>query len=261
MNTEDLLKQRMLKFRKIGGFQEGMPIDPKRKVNMKKKEEPVVGQISDKELEGEVEKLKQQILKAKGSSTELSKSGLNEMIAKLKREVDHEFSGAVKALGLNERLEKLREEFSKSNSGDKIMHPVLMDKIDKLRDEFNQGLSEAPNYASLKNKLDMLKDLSRAKNEEKSAMLKVEINKKFNEVLDRPEIKQKLEALKAEARSSGATSAKNISEDLKRKILQTKKEIEAELAHSLESLGLGVEAVKPIAGDLSQQISLRDVKG
>ncbi|PKI53854.1 hypothetical protein CRG98_025749 [Punica granatum] len=261
MNTEDLLKHRMLKFRKIGGFQEGIPIDPKRKVNMKKKEEPMAGQISDKELEGEVEKLKQQILKAKESSTELSESGLNEMIAKLKREVDHEFNEAVKAMGLNERLEMLREEFSKANSGDQIMHPGLMDKIDKLIDEFNQGLSEAPNYASLKNKLGMLKDLCRAKNEEKVASLKLEINKKFNEVLDRPEIKQKMEALKAEVESSGATSSEDIDEELKKKILQTRKEIEAELVQVLESMGLGVETVKSVSVDLSQQIPLPDVKG
>ena len=39
MDTEELLKHRMLKFRKLGGFQEGVPVDPKKKVNMKKKEE------------------------------------------------------------------------------------------------------------------------------------------------------------------------------------------------------------------------------
>ncbi|KAM7256798.1 hypothetical protein ACFE04_012539 [Oxalis oulophora] len=41
MDTEELLRHRMLKFRKIGGFQEGIPIDPKRKVNMKPKEGPL----------------------------------------------------------------------------------------------------------------------------------------------------------------------------------------------------------------------------
>ncbi|GAV68539.1 ACCA domain-containing protein [Cephalotus follicularis] len=57
MNIEELLKHRMLKFRKIGGFQEGVPVDPIKKVNMKKKEEPIVRRTSQ-ELEGEVAKLK-----------------------------------------------------------------------------------------------------------------------------------------------------------------------------------------------------------
>ncbi|KAK4759417.1 hypothetical protein SAY87_022548 [Trapa incisa] len=260
MDTKKLLEHRMLKFRKIGGFQEGIAIDPERKVNMKKKEEPIVTQMSVERLESEVNKLKEQVLKAKGSSTELSESGLNEMIGILEREVEHEFLEAVKAMGLNDRLEMLRKEFSKANAGDQIMHPGLLDKIDKLRDEFFKSLLEAPNYASLKKKLEMLEDLYRTKNEEKTTSLKLEINKKFNEVLDRPEIKQKMESLKAEFNSSGATSAEDIDEELKNKILQTKKEIEVELAHALDSMGLGVEAVKSVVGDLNQQISLPDVK-
>ncbi|KAJ6362917.1 hypothetical protein OIU78_003162 [Salix suchowensis] len=66
MDTEELLKHRMLKFRKIGGFQEGVPVDPIRKVNMKKKEEPVAGKTPVIELEYEVEKLKKQISKGHG---------------------------------------------------------------------------------------------------------------------------------------------------------------------------------------------------
>ncbi|KAL6987728.1 Chromatin assembly factor 1 subunit p50 [Sarracenia purpurea var. burkii] len=248
MDTQELLKHRMLKFRKLGGFQEGIPVDPERKVNMKKKEEPIhkPGKTPNLELEGEVEKLKQQILKAQESSTELPELGLDEMISKLKREVDHEFSEAAKALGFKDRLVMLREEFVKArNSKDQPMNPALKDKIEKLKEEFKQGLSASPNYANLKYKLDMLNEIVKAKNlsekNNKTGTLKQEINKKFKEVLDQPDIKGKIEELKKEIEDSGVSTFADLNQGLKEKFLQVKEETEIKFTDVLNSLELRVE--------------------
>ncbi|KAK6231285.1 Acetyl-CoA carboxylase [Theobroma cacao] len=260
MDTEKLLKHRMLKFRKLGGFQEGVPVDPKKKVNMKRKEE-TVGRTSKAELEGEVEKLKQQILKAKESSTKPPELALKDMIEKLKKEVDHEYSEAVKAMGLKDRLAMLREEVSKVNSKDQLMNPVIMDKIEKLKHEFNQGLAAAPNYTTLKYKLDMLKEFSKAKSLSEAATLKQEVNKKFNEVMGQPEINEKFEALKAEVQNSGASSFVDLDQGLKDKILNMKKEVELEIINALESLGLDVEVVKSnakVLGDWAMLAVFKD---
>ncbi|KAF1883819.1 hypothetical protein Lal_00038311 [Lupinus albus] len=149
MNTEDLLKHRHDKFRKIGGFQEGIPIDPKRKFSMKKKDIPIPKKISDAEIEVEVQKLKQQILEAKGSSAEPPTLDLDDMIKKLKKEVDHEYSEAVKAMGLADKLSKLKEEVTNANSQNPFVDPLLKDKIEKVKVEFDQGVSAAPNYGKL----------------------------------------------------------------------------------------------------------------
>lgn len=264
MDTQELLKHRNLKFRKIGGFQEGIPIDPKKKVNMKKKEGPIASKTSKEKLEDEVEKLKQQILKAKESSTKPPDEALNVMIQKLKKEVDHEFSEAAKAMGMQEKFATLRAEFSKGNSRDQLMDPILMDKITELKNEFNQGLASAPNYASLKYKLDMLKEFSNAKSlsdsKNKAAKLKQEINKKFEEVMCRPDIKEKMEAIKAKLQDSGASSFSDLDDDLKEKLVETKKEIESELIDGLESLGLDVEVVKSKAKELSEQTSFSNFR-
>lgn len=264
MDTQELLKHRNLKFRKIGGFQEGIPIDPKKKVNMKKKEGPIASKTSKEKLEDEVEKLKQQILKAKESSTKPPDAALNVMIQKLKKEVDHEFSEAAKAMGMQEKFATLRAEFSKVNSRDQLMDPILMDKITKLKNEFNQGLASAPNYASLKYKLDMLKEFSNAKSlsdsKNKAAKLKQEINKKFEEVMCRPDIKEKMEAIKAKLQDSGASSFNDLDDDLKEKLVEMKKEIESELIDGLESLGLDVEVVKSKAKELSEQTSFSNFR-
>ncbi|KAL9361906.1 hypothetical protein Peur_044691 [Populus x canadensis] len=248
MDTEALLKHRMLKFRKIGGFQEGVPVDPIKKVNMKKKEEPVAGKTPVIELEYEVEKLKQQISKAKESSSKPTELALNEMIEKLKKEIDLEYSAAVEAMGLKDRFLNLREECLKANSQDQLMHPVLMDRIEKLSDEFNKGLPTAPNYTSLKYKLDMLKEFSIAKsNLEKKCKgeeLKLDINKKLKEVMDQPEMKEKMQALKAEVQKSGASSAAELDDGTKESISKMKKEIELELASVLKSMDLNVEIVR-----------------
>lgn len=264
MDTQELLKHRMLKFRKIGGFQEGIPIDPKRKINMKKKEGPVAGKTPVPGLKDEVEKLKRQISKAKKSSRKSSELALNKMIAKLKREVDFEFAEAVEAMGYKERFEILREEFLKEKSEDQLVHPVLMDKIEKLKNEFTQNLSAAPNFASLKYKLDMLEELSKAKNISekniKGVKLKQDINKKLKEVMDRPDMKEKIEALEAEVQKVGASNEGELDEETKERIVKMRKEIKMEVANVLKSMGLDVEIVSSKAKELGEQTPFLDFK-
>ncbi|XP_022931912.1 acetyl-coenzyme A carboxylase carboxyl transferase subunit alpha, chloroplastic-like [Cucurbita moschata] len=260
MDTEELLKHRMLKFRKIGGFQEGIPIERKRKVNMKKKEKPI-RMKSVQEPETKVKKVKQKSVKAKESSIGNSDLDLNKMIEKLNKEVDFEFSEAVKAMGLKDRLAALREEFSKAKSLDRLIQPALKDKIEKLSDEFNRGLSKAPNYENLKNKLEMLKNLSESKalsvkDVKEETPLKQEINKKFAEVLGRSDVREKYEALRAEIANSGASTYMNLDPELQKKIDKVKMEIQGELSDALKSLGLDVEVLTSKAEGLSGQASL-----
>ncbi|GLT89474.1 hypothetical protein SLE2022_074530 [Rubroshorea leprosula] len=259
MDTETLLQHRMRKFRKIGKVKEGVPIDPIKKVKMKQKE------VDDRrplnlELEGEIEKLKKQILKANESSTKPPQVALAQMIEKLKKEVDHEYAEAAKAMGLNNKLEMLREEFLKVNPEGQLTDPVLMDKIEKFKNKFNQGLSAAPNYARLKYKLDMLKEFSKAKNLSDAAPLKQEVNKKFKELMDRPDIKEKMEALKADVQRSGTSSFGDLDQGLKDRIVGMKQEIEKEMINALKSIGLDAEVVRSNAKALSEKTSLSLVR-
>ncbi|CAI0424414.1 unnamed protein product [Linum tenue] len=267
LDTENLLKHRNLKFRKLGGFQEGIPIDPKRKVNMKKKEESVSGKIPVIELENEVEKVKKQIFKAMESSADNKPSelALDEMITKLKREVDLEFSEAINSIGLGDRISMLREEFRKSNSEQQLMHPSLMDKIEKLKNEFDQGLSTAPNYGNLKYKLDMLNEFSKVKSiserNNKAQELKQEMNEKLKEIImGRPERKEKIEELKAEIQKLRASGIENPDRETKERIGRMKREIDVELANDLKSLGFDVEVVKPSTKQDDEQVSLPELK-
>lgn len=246
MDTETLLKHRAQKFRKIGGFQEGIPIDPKRKINMKQKEEPVVqmGKTSEVELKDEIDKLKQQILEAAKSSTGSPERGLKEMIEKLKIELDYEYNEAAKALGMEEKILMVREEVAKSrNVNDQPTHPALKEKIEQLMDEFEESLPSAPNYSSLMYKLDMLNELSKAfdfsKKSPNKADLKSEINKRFKELVERPDVKQRIETLKAEISNSGVTDISS-NPELNEKVAKLSRELDSEFKDVLKSLGLQV---------------------
>ena len=263
METQELLKHRMLKFRNIGGFQEGIPVDPERKVNMKNREEPIVDKTPAVELEDEVEKLRQQIFNANKSDTELSESGLNEMIEKLQNEIEHEYFEALQTMGLKDRFVMLQEDFSKARtSQDELLHAALADKIAKLKDEFNQGLPETPNYPSLMNKREMLFGIIKAKiiSEKNTATLKQEINKRFKEVMGRPDLKEMIDAVKAEMETSEISRIEGLDVELKEKILKVKQEIEFEMAEVLKSLGLDVAGVGSTAMDLIQETPAPDVK-
>ncbi|KAK4418976.1 Acetyl-coenzyme A carboxylase carboxyl transferase subunit alpha, chloroplastic [Sesamum alatum] len=253
MDTETLLKHRAQKFRKLGGFQEGIPIDPKRKVNMKKKEQPIVpiSKTSELELRDEVDRVKQQILEACKSSTGAPATGLKEMIEKLKRELDYEYDEAAKALGMDGKILMMREEIAKArNVNDQLADPALKEKIEQLKDEFDKKLPTAPNYSSLKSKLNMLKELSKALNLPKKSTLKdelkIEINKRFNELVDGPDVKEKIQKLKSEIANSGVSDIGS-NPELKEKVLKLSRELDSEFRDVLKSIGFEVVPSAPSA--------------
>ncbi|KAJ0520798.1 putative acetyl-CoA carboxylase [Helianthus annuus] len=240
MGTEELLRQRMLKYRKIGRFQEGLPVDPEKKVNMKRKEEPRPGLISDKVLLGEVDKLKEQIMKAKElSSIDMDQ---NRLIEKLKREITYEFSEAAKALGIEEKLIRMREEFAKAEN--EQLTSVQIENLENLKNEFNENLASAPNYGRLKYKLSLLKEVTEAKifaeNYKKTHPLKAKVNEKFKEVLEKSTLKKKMENLKAEVEKAGVSTFEEFDQELKEKVLDVREEVEYEFVNALESSGVHV---------------------
>nr|GMC95365.1 acetyl-coenzyme A carboxylase carboxyl transferase subunit alpha, chloroplastic [Ipomoea batatas] len=216
MNTEELLKNRMLKFRKMGtinAFQEGTPVEPKRT--------------------------------ASESSSKIPESGPKEMIEKLKRELDYEYTEAAKSLGFYEKIVTLRKEFAKvKNSNDQSNQRDFMEKLDMMYDEFNQKLSAAPNFEDIKYKRDMIKEISEAHNllakSNKQADLKQEIDKKYKEIFSRADLKKKIEALKADIKRSGVSTLAELDQGLKDKLAQLKSEIKSEFAGALEPSGLHV---------------------
>ncbi|MCH86864.1 alpha-carboxyltransferase 2 [Trifolium medium] len=246
LNTQDLLKDRNLKFRKLGGFQEGIPIDPKKGFNMRKRDIPVPPKISDSELEVEIEKLKQQISESPSAPP---KFDLHKTIKKLEREVDQEFSEAVKALGLTERFSKLRDEVSKATSENQTIDPLLQDKIEKLNADFNQRLSAAPNSNKLQKKRDMLRELTEVKllldRNKETVRLKQKLKKKFDDVINNPRIKENYEALQSEIQRVGASSASDLDDELKKKITEFNKEVDLQLANAVKSVGLDDQFIKP----------------
>ncbi|KAG5550409.1 hypothetical protein RHGRI_015385 [Rhododendron griersonianum] len=314
MDTQELLQQRRLKFRNICLYQEGIPVPikkeegipvyPKRRVTVRRREKPTLDEkiekvipINDKEkpiskkkegkpilkrgktsavaLEGEVERLKQQILNATQSSTDALELDLNEMISKLKEEVKREFSKAAKFMGLKDNIMMLRKEFAKArNSKDQPVNLAIKDKMVKLVDEFNQGLHAAPNYESLKYKLDMLNELSEAKNlSEKNAKqdtlrkelghklikelklgmeeLHREINHVAEGVANSSDLMNKIKEVKLVVEKAGRTPPDLES---KNKIWALEREMKRSIAEAINSSGLK-EKHEKLEAEIEEQIS------
>lgn len=256
MDTPTLLQHRMLKFRHLGGFIEGEPVEPSKKVNMKKKEEAVVPKepaLGDLNLEDEIEKLKQQILSSRAeTASQTPDLGLNEMIAKLKEEVDQEFAEAARTMGFMERLEALKREVAKAgSSADKQLDSSLKEKIQRVRQEFNESLPRCPNFASLSYKLDMLKDVLKAKRasegNDKASSLKQQVNDALRSVLERADIREKVKLLKTEISDAGVMRPTEVDAGLREHVLKVKREVESEVVEALKTLQLSVEGVAPRA--------------
>ncbi|KAJ6826725.1 acetyl-coenzyme A carboxylase carboxyl transferase subunit alpha, chloroplastic [Iris pallida] len=265
MDTAQLLHHRMLKFRNIGGFIEGEPVDPEKKINMKKKEEPIElenhGTTSNLELETEVEKLKQQILKSKeGTSPEPIDVGVNELAEKVKKDVDQEITMVAESMGLTDKLDMLRSEIAKARTTpEQPMDASLKDKVNKLKKELEEGLSQYPNSGILNDKLNMLKELSRI---QKLMPMKQEINKGLKEIMNRPDLKEKVNLLKKEISNRGASKASDLDDDQKEKLLRVKKEIASELEKTLKSMNLDVETLpsNPILSEIKEKLKELDLE-
>ncbi|KAK7373873.1 hypothetical protein VNO80_07293 [Phaseolus coccineus] len=261
MSTEELLEHRRLKFRKIGDFQEGIPIDPNRSRKMKKRDLSIT-KIPDAELEVEVEKLKEQILEAKKSSPIPPKLDIDEMLKQLETEINQEYSEAMKAAGLTERFLQLQEEASEANADYESFDPSLKDKVEKLRVEFEKKLRASPNYGKLQKNLKYFNELSEAKRlsdvSEDTVTFKQELKMTVDQVLSNPRLREEFEALKAEIRAVGASSASDLHEELKKKVIDFEKELDSQMVNALESKGLDVhlkeDNTNPDIKELNEEI-------
>ncbi|KAK4396154.1 Acetyl-coenzyme A carboxylase carboxyl transferase subunit alpha, chloroplastic [Sesamum angolense] len=230
MDTETLLKHRAQKFRKLGGFQEGIPIDPKRKVNMKKKEQPIVpiSKTSEVELRNEVERVKQQIIEASKSSTGAPATRLKEVIEKLKRELDYEYDEAAKALELKERVQKLSKELDSEfrdvlkSFGLQVVPsaPAAMAKIDAFGEEVSMIIDDFVNSSDLKDKIEMLKvEVGKTGNtpdgdsKSKIQALETEIKQAIIEAISSPELREKHERLATEVLEATKSSVESTTDD------------------------------------------------
>ncbi|XP_029123355.1 acetyl-coenzyme A carboxylase carboxyl transferase subunit alpha, chloroplastic [Elaeis guineensis] len=179
MDIDGLLSHRHLKFRALGGFVEGEPVDPEKKLNMKKKEAGLAQVTAD--IETEIENLKKTAREAKGKSPTRIIS--DEALEKLMEEVDKEMTNAFIAMGLQEKLEALKMELSESpDTPDENLSPTLKEKVDRLMQEFKHNLSHPGSYMALKQKLEMLSEARRMEQKRvKGEKLKKEINEKLQE--------------------------------------------------------------------------------
>ncbi|KAK8951208.1 hypothetical protein KSP39_PZI004033 [Platanthera zijinensis] len=186
MDIDSLLEHRNLKFRQFGGFQEGVTVDAEMKRNMKKKDLPVSEITAN--LEVELEKLKD-ALDGKDKSPRPLPS--DEVMQKLKQEVDKETTSAFISMGLQEKLESLKMDLSKLPS-DQTPTPALQERVDMLVQEFKNNLSIPGSFDGLKKNLKMLLDI-RTQHESKirGERFKKEINEKLQD-----QAKEKTELLR-----------------------------------------------------------------
>ncbi|GFP93014.1 acetyl-coenzyme a carboxylase carboxyl transferase subunit alpha chloroplastic [Phtheirospermum japonicum] len=261
MNTEELLKHRMLKFRSIGigGFKEGSKVEPERKRNMKPSE---VNTPKFADLESELEDLKKTILESKGPPDPIT----DQKLKKLEQDLDQEMTKAFISMGLIDRIESLKLELARSPNPDQ----GLKEKADKIVQEFKRNLSRPGAYLGLKKKLqtrDIVgKLLEMRKNSEK---LKNELNQKLSEdikaemenlkiakeklfkgdpldenlVREVENAKEKLEEVlkSADLRVLGRAKRgkSNVPDELREEIMKVNKEIKHEIEKVIEEKGLG----------------------
>lgn len=245
MNTEELLHHRMLKFRSIGGFQEGIPADPERKRNMKQYD--INTQKTD-DIESELESLKKKILKAKGQSD----PNTSQVIEKLKQDVDQEITNAFISMGLEEKLKSLKLELSKAQDRPPKdpLNRALKERVDELMQEFKHNLSQPGAYLGLKlklEKLNMVGQLTELK--AKREKLKMKINQKVPE-----EVKAKMEVVKnaQEKLSKGDPFDKNMVGGVE----SAKNELKEVLkTANLEILGVAKRKTATLPPDLEEKIA------
>ncbi|KAK9273652.1 hypothetical protein L1049_018462 [Liquidambar formosana] len=244
MSTEELLHHRMLKFRSIGGFQEGNPVDPERKRNMKPSD---INTPKSDDLESELETLKKKILEAKGQADPITSQAIEE----LKQDVDEEITNAFISMGLQEKLESLKLELSKApnHPPNQPLNGALKEKADKIMQEFKHNLLQPGAYLGLKHKLQKLNMVGRLTQlKERSEKLKMEINQKVS-----AEVKAKIELLKnaQEKLSKGDPFDKNLVEEVE----SAKKELKEVLkSANLEIVGMAKRKTAP-PPDLEEQVA------
>lgn len=245
MDAEEVIHHRMLKYRTIGGFQEGIPVDPERKRNMKLSDLNVA-KASD--IESVLEDLKKKILDAAGPSDPIT----SQTLEKLEKDVNQEICTAFISMGLQEKLESLQLELSKASdpSSNETPNWVLKEKVDRIMQEFNHNLTRPGAYLGLKQKLEMLNTAHRLiEQKEKGEKLKTEINQKVP-----AEVKAKMEVLKeAQQKLSEGDPFDN---ELVEKVEEAKNELKEVLkSANLEIIGVKKRNVPPPPPDLAENIA------
>ena len=244
MDTEELIRHRRLKYRSIGGFQEGTPVEPERKRNMKLSD---LNAAKAGDLEAELEDLKKKILDAAGPSDPIT----SEKLEKLKEDVDQEISNAFISMGLQEKLESLQLELSKaSDSSDNQTLNLLKEKVDRIMLEFYHNLTRPGAYLGLKQKLEMLNMAHRLiELKEKGEKLKTEINQKVP-----AEVIAKMEVLK-EAQKK-LSEGDPFDEELVEEVERAKNElIEVMKSANMEIIYVKNRNIPPPPPDLAENIA------
>lgn len=248
MNTEELLRHRMLKFRSIGvgGFQEGIQVEPQRKRNMKSSDANTSNTV---DLESEIENLKKRILEVKGPSDLVT----DQAIEKLKQDLDQEMTKAFISMGMQDKIESLKLELSRApnRAPNQPLNQGLKEKADRIMQDFKHNLSRPGAYLGLKQKLQKLSMVSRLiELKENGEKLKMEINQKIPS-----DIKAKNELLKKaqEKLSRGDPLDKNLAEEVQK----TKKELEEFLkSANLEVVGTTKRKGGTAAPDLEEKMKI-----
>ncbi|KAL0913727.1 hypothetical protein M5K25_017209 [Dendrobium thyrsiflorum] len=228
MDTDTLLGHRHLKFRQLGGFQEGGYVEPEMKRNMKKKDVNISEIAAN--LEAELEEIKKSVLKAKETSPLPVFS--DEDVQLVKQDVDKETTNAFIAMGLQEKLQALKMDLSKAPS-DQDLGPTLKDRVDRLVQEFKNNLSSSGSFDGLKQKLKTLSEINMLQeHKRKGEMLKKAINDQLQN-----KAKEKMEIL-SKARDLVA-KGEELDDDTLKKVNQTKEDI-TEMLKSANFEVLGV---------------------
>ncbi|XXG85228.1 hypothetical protein AAC387_Pa11g0344 [Persea americana] len=249
MDAEKLLHHRNLKFRILGGFQEGIAADPEKKRNMKLSDVTNDSSVSTATIEAEIERLKKNISEVKGlSSTPIFSE---EAVKKLRQEVDKEITDAFISMGLQEEVKSLQMELSKAP--DQALNPILKGKVDRLLEKFKHGLSRPGSFLELNQKLEMLTQVDRLVEwQAKREQLKKEINQKFE-----TEAKPKMEILK-NARERVA-KGESLNEDQIAEVKKAKVELKGMLeSANLEFVGLGKKATS-VPGLAEKEVKINKV--
>ncbi|WOK94862.1 acetyl-coenzyme A carboxylase carboxyl transferase subunit alpha, chloroplastic-like [Canna indica] len=187
LDKDSLLSQRHSKFRVLGGFTEGEPVEPEKKRNMK--EEASISLVTG-DIEMDIENLKKAAEESNGKSPTIKKLSKKDIIKKLSQDVEKEMANAFISMGLVEKLETLKMELSKSP--DQIRNPVLKEKAERLAQEFKEKLYRPGSFMGLKQKLQMLSEVNKPKEQtEKEVKLKKEVNEKLQEKLKEIEVFRK----------------------------------------------------------------------
>ncbi|KAK7295055.1 hypothetical protein RJT34_17958 [Clitoria ternatea] len=242
MDAEELLHHRHLKFRSIRGFQEGIPVEPERKRNMKPSD---VNSSNIADIESELQNLKKEILEAKGPFDPLSK----EAIQKLMKEVDQETTRAFISMGLAEKVQSVKMELSKVSSTQPLSS-TMKEKVDKIVQEVKSKMSQPGAYIGLKQKLQKLDTINRLiEVKHRQEKLKQELNQKLPD-----DTKVKIENLKvAEEMVSKGESPDN---ELVEKTLEVKKDLEEVLkSANLEIVGVMERSEVSPPPDIKEKIA------